>query len=293
MLELLERPLTDVPLVVLDTETTGLHPGLGHRIVEIAAIRLEPDPAGKWQITGQFDQLVLPGRRMDPAATQVNGIRDADLVGAPPFSAVADQVVALLEGALLVAHNASFDAGFLGMELYIRSLAAEPGQYATTLPNPWLCTLRLARQLFHFGHNNLGHVARLLGVRAGRAHRALNDVHTTAEIFKRMVHPLAERRLESVGDILHAQGGAIYTPPPPLAHLPSPLAEAITGRQSLRIIYRGPGGATERTITPLYPATYQRVAYLVAYCHLRQDQRTFRLDRISILDANPKHSSGF
>jgi len=279
MKEVAESPLAEVPIVVLDTETTGLYPGLGHRVVEIAAIRLEPRQSVTWQLTGQINQLVNPGRPMDPEASRVNGITDFDLVQAPPFDSVVSDLLRLAEGAVLVAHNARFDAGFIGMELYIQGLTGR-GVTNLNLPNPWLCTLELARRCFHFGHNSLRHVALSLGVRTGRSHRAISDVFTTAEILKRMTTELSRRRLRTVAELLEAQGGAIFTPPPPTVQPPPTLAQALANGQSLRIRYAGQYGATERVIDPLYVTEYQGTAYLIAHCHLRQGQRTFRVDRI-------------
>src|SRR5688572_22660956 len=99
-----EKALADVPVVVLDTETTGLYPGLGHRVVEIAAVRLE-----NWQVVAEVNHFVQPGRSIDPQASQVSGIRDADLLQASSFTAIAGELTALLDGALVVAHNAQFD----------------------------------------------------------------------------------------------------------------------------------------------------------------------------------------
>ena len=76
----LEKRPSETPLVVLDTETTGLYPGLGHRIVEIGAIRLE-----NWQEVGQVSTLIQPGRKMDLKASSVNGISDADLIASLPL----------------------------------------------------------------------------------------------------------------------------------------------------------------------------------------------------------------
>ena len=269
----LERRPSDIPLVILDTETTGLFPGLGHRVVEIGAVRLE-----NWREVGQLSTLLQPGRKMDPKASSVNGIADDDLVGQPTFSEVADDLLALVEGAVLVAHNAEFDAGFLGQELLIHGL--QSGKMPLTLPNPWLCTLRLARRYFHFGRNNLGHIARHLGVRMGTAHRALTDVYMTAEILKRMVHMLQQRKLETVNDLLHAQGGALFTPVATELSLPDVIATAFTNGRNIRILYLGQSGESNREITPLYPSQHRGQTYLVAYCHQAQEQRTFRLDRI-------------
>lgn len=274
-----DKLITQVPVVVLDTETTGLHPGLGHRVVEVAAVRLE-----NWQEVGQLSQLINPGRAMDPGASQVNGIHDEDLVGAPTFGDILPQLAPLLSGALLVAHNATFDASFLGME-YAIVAQQQPGR-AVTLPNPWLCTLQLARHHFYFGKNSLGHVARQLGVRTGQAHRALNDVYTTIQILRRMTQLLTQRRLRTVGDLLNAQGGAIYVPAPAPAGAGVPLSirAALATQTTVRIRYRSKQGETIRLITPRYVSELAGITYLVAYCHLRQEQRTFRLDRIEAVD---------
>jgi DNA polymerase III epsilon subunit len=269
----LEKRPSDIPLVILDTETTGLFPGLGHRVVEIGAIRLE-----NWREVGQISTLLQPGRKMDPKASSVNGITDHDLLGQPTFSEVADDLLTLLDGAVLVAHNAEFDAGFLGQEFVIHGLQTngKPG----TLLNPWLCTLQLARAHFHFGRNNLSHIARHLGVRMGQAHRALSDVYMTAEILKRMVRTLQQRKLETMNDLLHAQGAAIFAPLPASLNLPEAIAKALTNGRNLHILYLGKSGESNREITPLYPSEHRGITYLVAYCHLAKEQRTFRLDRI-------------
>lgn len=273
MFDFAEKRPSEIPIVVLDTETTGLSAALGHRVVEIALVRLE-----QWRVTAEMTQLLNPGRLMDARASQVNGLTDADLVGQPRFAQVAPEVLALLDGALLVAHNAAFDASFLAMEFFISGYSQE-GQ--PILANPWLCTLTLARNCFYFGQNKLGHIAHRLGVRMGQAHRALGDVYMTVEVLKRMVQELQKQRLVTVGDLLHAQGGPIYAPSPPQVYLPPPIAEALQYGRDLHILYISPGsGESDRRITPMYPTVQDGTPYLVAYCHVRQEQRTFRLDRI-------------
>lgn len=273
-----EQNLADIPIVILDTETTGLKPALGHRVVEIAALRLE-----NWQIVGELSQLVNPNRLMDAGAGAIHGITDMDLADKPTFGAILPELVSLLEGALLVAHNALFDAGFLGLEFDIsRQDAFRQTQDVAMKPllNPWLCTLELARRQFYFGRNNLGNIAQQLGVRTGRAHRALGDVYTTMEVLKRMVAELARRKIRTVGDLFLAQGGAIYAPQFAPFVLPNLIETAFRDGRLLQITYRSTEGNTERTITPLYPTAAEGVSYLIAYCHLRQEQRSFRLDRI-------------
>lgn len=273
---LADTPWEQAPLVVLDTETTGLSPAMGHRVVEVAAVRLEG-----WREVDSLSALVNPGRPMDAGASRVNGIYDEDLVDAPPFSNIAEPLYRLLDGAVLVAHNARFDAGFLGMEYAILGAQAPGADETLEIRNAWLCTLQLARRLFYFDHNSLAHVARSLGVRTGRAHRALNDVHTTIGVLRRMARQFSKWRLHTVGDVLHAQGGPIYyVSQQAQLELPPALAEALSRHCTVHIRYRSSGRETERVIRPLYATEQNGAAYVVAFCHLRQAQRTFRLDRI-------------
>lgn len=263
----LELSLAEVPVVVLDVESTGLYVGLGHRVVEVGAARYEG-----WQITGEMSRLVNPGRLMDPRAAAVNGIQDADLSDKPPFSAVADELADLVDGALMVAHNAAFDAAFIGTELW---LANKP-----IIENPWLDTLQLARNFFYFGRNSLSHIAGKLGVRIGRAHRALNDVYMTAEVLKRMTRELESRGLHTVGDLLHSQRDPVFCPPPPQVALPALIANALAEQGDVEILYVGDQGETNRRVTPRYAIAHRGSDYLIAWCHLRGAQRSFRVDRI-------------
>ncbi|MFW5941601.1 MAG: exonuclease domain-containing protein [Chloroflexota bacterium] len=269
MRDFLDQPLADAPIVVIDTETTGLSPALGHRIVEVAALRLEG-----WREVARLNQLVDPGRPIDPGASRVSGIYDEDVAGAPPFSQVAQALSEISEGAILVAHNAPFDAGFLALEYGLLDEDTRPPS------SPWLCTLRMARRLFYFSRNSLGAVAYELGVPTGRAHRAMNDARTTAEVLRRMAQQVQRYRLQTIGDLLQAQGGPIYTPAPPQPDLPPALAEALARNCPLRIRYQSGRQQTDRVIEPLYPTERDGKIYVVAYCQLRHAQRTFRLDRI-------------
>lgn len=273
--QLQELSLKQAPLVVLDTETTGLSTIQGHRIVEVAAVRLEG-----WREVDSFSALVNPGRPMDSGASRVNGIYDEDLVDAPPFSDVARPLHRILDSAVLVAHNARFDAGFLGMEYGLYNAQSSPVEEQLEIDNAWICTLQLARRLFYFNRNSLGHVAQSLGVRTGRAHRALNDVYTTIGILKRMARQFPDWRLHTVGDVLHAQGGPIYVSRQSQLPLPPAVAEALSRRCSILIRYQSGSRETERVISPMYATEQNGATYVVAFCHLRQDRRTFRIDRI-------------
>src|SRR5487761_1879275 len=95
--------------IVLDTETTGLEPALGHRIIEIGCVELLSR-----RITGRtFHRYLNPERDIDEGAVAVHGISRDDLAGKPRFAEVADELLAFIDGCELIIHNAEFDIGFL------------------------------------------------------------------------------------------------------------------------------------------------------------------------------------
>src|SRR6202521_4893800 len=99
--------------IVLETETTGLDPHEGHRIVEIACLELMHHvPTGR-----SFHRYVNPERDMPADALAVHGLEEEFLAGHPPFAAVADELAAFIGGDRLVIHNAEFDIAFINAEL--------------------------------------------------------------------------------------------------------------------------------------------------------------------------------
>src|SRR5690554_2824972 len=99
--------------IVLDTETTGLDPQQGHRIIEVGAVEIE-----RRRLTGRhFHHYVKPDREVEEAAREVHGISDAFLADKPPFEVIVDDFLAFVEGAELLIHNAPFDVGFIDSEL--------------------------------------------------------------------------------------------------------------------------------------------------------------------------------
>ncbi|MBK8431050.1 MAG: hypothetical protein IPL28_07005 [Chloroflexi bacterium] len=105
----LERTLAQTAWVVLDTETTGLAPGLGNRVVEVAAVRLE-----NGRRVAEFQQLINPERPQEARAAEITGLADEHLRDQPTFAEIAPRLQQFLEGAVIIAHNASFDANFFG-----------------------------------------------------------------------------------------------------------------------------------------------------------------------------------
>ena len=130
--------------IVLDTETTGLDPRSGHRIIEVACIEME-----NRRFTGRhLHKYVNPEREIDAGAQAVHGITLEFLADKPKFADIADEFLEFINGAELVIHNAPFDLGFLNAEL--RRLDRVPVE---TVCNGVIDTLRMAKDL-HPGKRN-------------------------------------------------------------------------------------------------------------------------------------------
>ncbi len=164
-------------LTVFDTETTGLDPKKGHRIVEIAGVRIE-----NGIITEKtFSTFVNPERDIPLEAQRINHISNDDIKDAPSIMAVLPDFLEFSKGSILFAHNAAFDKGFLENEKDFCWGYVE-------LPEI-LCTMRLSQSLFptQFRHN-LDILSQRFGIEfEGGRHRALPDVIQTAKILIKML----------------------------------------------------------------------------------------------------------
>lgn len=167
--------------VVLDTETTGLSPSEGHRVIEIGAVELL-----NRRLTGQhFHHYLQPDRKIDPGAEEVHGISNEFLTDKPRFGDVAAEFLDFIAGAELVIHNASFDVGFLNAEL----ARLEGGDFQRIdAVCTVLDTLPLARRLHPGQRNTLDALCRRYGVdNSGRSlHGALLDAQILADVYLAM-----------------------------------------------------------------------------------------------------------
>lgn len=181
------RPAATIPrletIAVIDFETTGMSPAMGARATEIAAVLVRGG-----EVVGRYQSLMNSGAWIPPFIEQLTGISNAMLRSAPPAHEVVHELLAFTRGCPLVAHNAAFDRGFW---------AAEVAQAGAT-PDPahaFACTLLLSRRLYPQAPNHrLGTLARLHRLpENGRAHRALADALTTAQLLLQMQADVAER----------------------------------------------------------------------------------------------------
>jgi DNA polymerase-3 subunit epsilon len=163
--------------IVLDTETTGLDPAAGHRIVELACIELFNHlPTGR-----VFHRYVNPEREVAPEAVEVHGLTDAFLAGHPPFAAIVDELLAFIGGDRLIIHNAEFDLAFVNGEL--QRLARPP------LGSDCEDTLLLARKRFPGAQANLDALCRRFDIdlSARSKHGARLDGELLAAVYLELI----------------------------------------------------------------------------------------------------------
>ena len=172
-----ERPIAELPLVAIDTETTGRDAALD-RVVEIACVRFQ-----NGAVVERKSWLVNPGIPIPKEAFDVHGIGDDDVRDKPSFTGVAAEVLAALAGAVPLAYNAEFDRAFVLAELE-RAGASDKTAPACRRGVDWVDPLIWARELHKFEKGKtLGEVAARLGVEISQAHRASDDAEAAVRVF--------------------------------------------------------------------------------------------------------------
>ncbi len=161
--------------IVLDTETTGLDPAQGHRIIEIACVEM----IGRRLTKNNFYKRIHPERAIDEGATQVHGITLEDLQNEPKFADVADEFLAYVGDAELIIHNAPFDVGFLNAEL------ARLKKPAITTLCKVTDTLAMARELHPGKKNSLDALCDRYEIdnSARTLHGALMDAELLSDVY--------------------------------------------------------------------------------------------------------------
>ena len=171
--------------VVFDTETTGLEPELGHRIIEIGAIEL----VNRRRTGRQFHRYLCPDRTIDPGAVQVHGLTTEFLSGQPRFADIFDELREFMADAELIIHNAPFDVAFMDAELAMLTAKGVLEQKVTTRD---VCgvldTLALARQLHPGQRNSLDALCKRYSIDNSHRdlHGALLDADLLLEVYLAM-----------------------------------------------------------------------------------------------------------
>lgn len=166
--------------VVLDTETTGLDPAQGHRIIEVGCVEI----VNRRVTNRTFHRYLNPEREIEAGALQVHGITNEFLADKPRFAEVAQDLLEFLAGAEVLIHNAAFDVAFLNQELAQLSVGLEPLERHCTVTD----TLALARERHPGKKNSLDALCRSYGVDNSRRdlHGALLDAQLLAEVYLAM-----------------------------------------------------------------------------------------------------------
>ena len=264
-----DTPVWEAPTAVLDFETTGLSAEGGDRVVEVAIIRSQglddPNPEA-------FQELVYPEMGIPASAWAVHGINDDMLMDAPSFDEVLPSIERLITDAVFVAHNARFDQDFLERECW--RLGREGPKIHHTID-----TLPMARRHFGLPRCALGALAQRMAIPLDNPHRAMADAMATLGIYRSMLCDIDPQHKMTIGDVIDhieqmGREGQARSRFSRLLH-----AAARTGGR-VEIDYTriaGPGSLTQRrqiTVQSFRPPIVD------AWCHLREQPRVFRLDRI-------------
>ena len=240
-------PLESATYVVVDLETTGLSPG-SSSICEIGAVRVRG-----LELEERFETLVNPRRPLPAAIAALTGIDPRELRGAPPVELAVRRFLEFAGDAVLVAHNARFDIGFLDREverLTGRRIAAP------VVDTVWLARRVLAGRVQRVGLASLAH---FFGTSTRPCHRALADAEATAEILLALIGLAQERGASTVAE---------------LADLAAPRARRLAGKRSLV------AGAPQRPGVYLFRDRNEQVLYVGRARDLRARLRSyFRTER--------------
>ena len=165
-------------LIVLDTETTGIDPKEGHRIIEVGAVQIE-----NREITNtEFHKYIQPNRTVGDSV-KVHGITDKFLINKPQFGQVSDDLLSFIEGSTLIIHNAPFDLGFLNHELKLNGVKKKIQDFCTVID-----TLELSKKQRPGTMHNLDALCRRFGIdtSARTRHGALLDAQILAQVYLAM-----------------------------------------------------------------------------------------------------------
>lgn len=284
----MDVPIKDLIYVAFDTETTGINPIVA-KLVELSGVMFR----GTGEVIQTISLLIDPEIDIPQEVIAIHGITNEMVQGMPTCREAVPQFINWLHSAplpapqtmpLLVAHNASFDLGFLQVAL------AKSGQ--SLPPNPVIDTLSLARKLLPGPLNyKLKTLVEYIGVEEGTYHRAEADSFHVRSLLLRILSELPAdttlKELEEISQLLYFLDpvSAVYEQLPGKREAAlGPIDQAIKAGMDLKLAYHG-HRRTVRKVTPLTLLFSNGIYYLNAFCHLAQNERTFRLDRIVNIEA--------
>ncbi|MFH1191098.1 MAG: exonuclease domain-containing protein [Candidatus Omnitrophota bacterium] len=260
-----------VEFTIFDTETTGLNPFSGDRIVELAGLKVK----GQERIA-RFDVLVNPGRPISPGAFAVNKITPEMLQGGLSIEKVLPEFLAFIQGSCLCSYNAEFDLNFLNQELKLmgQTLSADIVVFDV---------LTMAKRLLPgLARYALWFVAEKLQVKLTQKHRAFADVEMTWEVFSKLKIICREKGL--MGFTNFSNLFAFNSPLLKSSNLEKTnlIQNCILVKGTLKLCYISSqsGEVSLREVVPREVKQDHKYGYLLGYCCLKKEQRIFRLDNI-------------
>jgi DNA polymerase III epsilon subunit family exonuclease len=265
------KNIDEIEFTILDTETTGLNPSAGDRIVELAGLRVK----GKKRIA-KFDCLVNPGRAISEGAFAVNKITPEMLQNVPGIERVMPEFLKFIQGSCLCSYNAEFDLGFLNHEL---QLLGEPAITDLVVFDVLTMAKRLLPNLSRYA---LWFVAQKLEIKLTQLHRAFADVEMTWEVFSKLKIICQEK-----GVIGFTNFSNLFAFNPALLERSNlektrSIERCIQTKGTLKFYYLSSqnGQVEPREVIPQEIKQDNQYRYLIGYCCLKKEQRTFRLDHI-------------
>ena len=271
----MHKNIDDVEFTVFDTETTGLEPQSGDRIIEIAAVRLKNQ-----EKIAQFQTLVNPHREVSEAAFKVNGIAPSMLENAPDIETVMPEFLNFIKDSCLCSYNAAFDLEFLNNELRLMGKGGLEGVVVVDL-------LGMARRLIPgLERYSLSFVSEKLGIKFTQEHRALSDVELTLKLFAKLREVLKTKGIEDFMNFASLFGISAHFLDDIINQKVSQIQQAIALGVKLHIRYLSSSNAevTERQVMPKEIRQDKGRTYLIGHCFLRKDERSFRVDSILHLE---------
>ena len=271
----MDKHIDEIEFTIFDTETTGLEPEAGDRIVEIAGLKFK----GNRKIS-TFQTLVNPGRQISQAAFQVNKITAEMLQDAPNIAMVMPEFLKFIDGSCLCSYNATFDYDFLNNELRLINQDALRDVIIIDV-------LKMARRLLPgLERYALWFVADILGLGGNQQHRAFSDVELTFGVFNKLKGVLQAKGIVDFMNFVGLFGINSASLSDINNHKIAKIQEAIDLGLRLRIKYISSSQAevTEREVVPKEIKQERNRIYLVGHCCLRKQERSFRLDGILHLE---------
>jgi len=262
--------LREAEFVVFDTETTGLKPENGHRICEIGAVKVKNS-----RILSSYSSLVNPKRDMPGEVTDIHGITQEDVEKAPFFEDVIDNFLEFIGELPLFGYNIEFDLNFLSLQLKTINRDFPTNPFVDIL---FICR-KLLKELPRF---SLIDVARFFNIPQVVTHRAYQDSLTAANILLKLTPHLEKKGISSLENIYTIFGNnkdiSIKVNSPKV----SIIQEALGANMKIKIKYYSPhkDELTEREVIPLRIENTGRKILLVGKCLLREEERSFDLNRI-------------